>query len=101
MLGYTSKIKQLNAFNIKQQFTQYYKNLKVPQFTKVPLNFQKNTLFINEFGLYDLLIKSLKPSAKHFFNKYLTEIMPQIRNNGKYILENTEHSKHIKSYHFV
>ena len=60
VLGYTSTLKQSNIFNIDN-------------------NFQKNTLFINESGLYYVLSKSLKPLAKVFMDKYFKEIMPEIR----------------------
>jgi len=50
-------------------------NNRVPQLTGVPLNFQKNTVFINEQELYELLTLSTKPLAKVFMKKYYTEIM--------------------------
>jgi prophage antirepressor-like protein len=59
----------------------------------VPLNFQQNTNFINETGLYELLTKSNKPIAKVFMNKYFTEIMPTIRKTGKYILKEQDKEK--------
>jgi prophage antirepressor-like protein len=43
--------------------------------------------FINESGLYELLSISTKPLAKIFMNKYFTDIMPKIRENGKYELD--------------
>ncbi len=34
-----------------------------------------------------LLTNSTKPLAKIFMNKYINEIMPQIRKTGKFILD--------------
>lgn len=48
---------------------------------------QPNKKFINEAGLYELLSISTKPLAKLFMNKYFTDIMPKIREFGKYILD--------------
>jgi hypothetical protein len=55
--------------------------------------FKKKTKFINEAGLYLLLSKSTKEIAKQFLNKYLTEIMPQIRKTGKYISKKSDMKK--------
>ncbi len=57
------------------------------------MNFQQNTNFINETGLYELLTKSNKPIAKVFMNKYFTDIMPEIRKTGKYILKEEDKEK--------
>lgn len=87
ILNYTSINKQLNLLKInKTNINQYLNINKAPHHIGVPSNFQKNTKFINENGLYELLTKSNKPLAKVFMNKYFTEIMPTIRKTGKYIL---------------
>lgn len=52
----------------------------------LPSNFQTNTLFINESGLYEVLTLSTKPLAKIFKDKYFKEIMPKIRKSGQYIV---------------
>ena len=41
MLGYTSKIKQLNTVNLGSKYTKYYYKMKVIHTNGVPLNFQK------------------------------------------------------------
>jgi prophage antirepressor-like protein len=62
-----------------------------------PLNILKKShpdkKFINEFGLYELLSKSTKPLAKVFMDEYFTNIMPQIRKTGKYIIESQNKKK--------
>ena len=55
-----------------------------------PLNFQKNTLFINEYGLYKFLLSSNKQNAKYFIEKLTLEIMPEIREKSEYIIKGNE-----------
>ena len=50
-------------------------------------------LFVNEYGLYQLLTNSTKPLAKIYMNKYINEIMPQIRKTGKFILDDGNKQK--------
>jgi len=52
-----------------------------------------NQVFVNEAGLYEVLLKSTKPLAKIFTYKLLTDIMPEIRKKGKYILKGSEKKK--------
>lgn len=94
LLGYTSINKQLNLLKLNNHnIKQYLEISRPPHIIGVPLNFQKNTNFINEAGLYELLTKSNKPIAKAFMNKYLNEIMPTIRKTGKYILKEKDKEK--------
>ena len=74
-LGYTSLTKQFNLSTINKIYLNKFNKIKVPQSNGVPPNFQKNTVFINEPGLYELLAVSTKPLAKVFMKKYYTEIM--------------------------
>ena len=54
---------------------------------------QKTSKFINESGLYELISKSTKPVARIFMDKYFTDIMPEIRKNGQYILSKQDNDK--------
>ena len=74
-LGYTSITKQLNILNLNKIYMLKYYKIKVPQMSGVPYNFQKNTIFINEPGLYEVLSISRKPLAKIFMNEYFTKII--------------------------
>ena len=54
--------------------------------TKLNLGSQcGETNFINESGLYTLIIRSRKPEAKKFRKWVTTEVLPSIRKNGGYI----------------
>ena len=71
----------------------YFKNIRLTTRVVSLKNIQPNQLFINESGLYEFLILSTKPLAKQFMHKYFTDIMPQIRKTGKYILNEVDKDK--------
>jgi prophage antirepressor-like protein len=43
-------------------------------------------LFVNESGLYDLILNSRKPSAKRFRKWVTSKVLPSIRKNGMYMV---------------
>lgn len=45
----------------------------------------QNALFVNEDGLYDVILDSRKPEAKAFRKWITAEVLPQIRKTGGYI----------------
>ena len=45
----------------------------------------QNALFVNEDGLYDVILDSRKPEAKAFRKWITAEVLPQIRRTGGYI----------------
>jgi hypothetical protein len=71
---------------------EYYKIL-TPNGQGVRKFIKPNKKFINESGLYELLFISTKPLAKVFMDEYFTNIMPEIRKTGKYILDNKSKKK--------
>jgi len=46
--------------------------------------YKPNTLFINESGLYSLILSSKLPQAKAFKRWVTSEVLPQIRKTGGY-----------------
>lgn len=48
-------------------------------------NQNKETIIINESGLYALILSSKLPSAKEFKHWVTAEVLPSIRKNGAYI----------------
>ena len=48
---------------------------------------KRQTTFINESGLYSLILSSKLDSAKRFKRWVTSEVLPQIRKNGRYELE--------------
>ena len=48
-------------------------------------NYKANTMFVNESGLYSLVLSSKLPQAKEFKRWVTSEVLPQIRQTGGYI----------------
>jgi len=48
---------------------------------------QNHTKFINEAGLYELIMKSKMPKAKEFQTWVTSEVLPSLRKTGKYSME--------------
>ena len=51
-------------------------------------NYKSKTSFINEFGLYALILSSKFPQAREFKRRVTSEVLGQIRKMGGYILIN-------------
>lgn len=49
-------------------------------------------MFVNEDGLYDVILDSRKPQAKAFRKWITSEVLPAIRKTGGYIVSNPEES---------
>jgi prophage antirepressor-like protein len=90
-LGYKSLL-NIYKMKIPNEYINKIENIKVSSLIRIPYNFQPKTKFINEEGLNYILIRSNKEIAKDFINKYISDIMPEIRKTGKYILD--QKSKH-------
>lgn len=52
------------------------------------LNRVQNTNFVNEDGLYDVILDSRKPSARKFRKWITSEVLPSIRKTGSYVPRN-------------
>lgn len=50
---------------------------------------ERETIFINESGLYSLILSSKLPSAKKFKRWVTGEVLPSIRKHGAYMTDNT------------
>ncbi|ADD73779.1 BRO-F [Lymantria xylina nucleopolyhedrovirus] len=51
---------------------------------EIPSNWHPKTIFINESGLYSLILRSKKPEAQHFKHWVTSEVLPSIKKTGKY-----------------
>ena len=49
--------------------------------------YKSKTTFINEFGLYSLILSSKLPQAKEFKRWVTSEVLPQIRKTGAYLTQ--------------
>ena len=62
---------------------------------KIYLNAQPKSIYLNESGMYTLLIRSTKPKAEKFFLWVVEKVLPSIRKTGIYTANNS-HLKEIK-----
>src|SRR5699024_3955669 len=53
------------------------------------LNRQQKATFVNEDGLYDVILDSRKPEAKRFRKWITSEVIPSIRKHGAYMTPET------------
>lgn len=75
----------------KEYFNSYENIYPQSNLNKIKLNYQKpNEKFINESGLYLLLSQSSKDVAKELSSKLFTEVLPELRKKGKFVLNTTE-----------
>ena len=95
VLKYVNYKKAIKNLKIQDKFMQKYSNLQGAP-VGAPLTIHPEKLFINESGLYELLSISKKPLAKIFMDKYFTEIMPLIRQNGEYIMNSHDNKLRIE-----
>ena len=62
-------------------------------------NNEKNTIYINESGLYSLILRSKLESARVFKRQVTKDVLPSIRNTGRYIYDDMNR-KYIDSLTF-
>lgn len=91
-LGYTDIKKLKKRLDIGPEFFSTY-DMIYPQskLNQIKLEYQKpNEKFINESGMYLLLSQSSKAGAKQLSTLLFTNVLPELRKRGKYILNTTE-----------
>ena len=86
-LGYT---KPRNAIlsHVDEEDKQQLQNLTRPELGRVEQGLL-NTIYINESGLYSLILSSNLPTAKGFKRWVTSEVLPSIRKHGVYKKEYT------------
>ena len=68
---------------------------------------EKRTMYINESGMYSLVMRSDKPEAKAFKRWVTSEVLPQLRRTGQYAINSnilsltSETSLHYRIIHFI
>jgi len=60
--------------------------------------YHKNAIYINEPGLYSLVMRSEKPEATAFKKWVMTEVLPSIRKTGQYRILDLPQQQQIKIY---
>jgi len=79
---------------VDNEYIKYLKDL-VDDY-KIYSNAQPQSLFINEPGLYALLLRSKKKEAHRFYKWVIEDVLPSIRNKGFYELEEKHKEKVIQ-----
>ena len=92
-LGYSNITKAITEIKISSKYKKEYSKILTPRRRGGRIFIKPNKKFINESGLYELLSISTKSLAKVFMNEYFTNIMPEIRKTGKFILDNKSKKK--------
>jgi prophage antirepressor-like protein len=93
ILGYTNT-KRAILMNVDEEHKQVYKSLV--RMVRASLNFAMdagiaNDIFINESGLYSLIIRSNGPVAEIFKRWVCSDVLPSIRKTGSYSFEQVQH----------
>ncbi|AOW41396.1 bro [Trichoplusia ni granulovirus LBIV-12] len=56
----------------------------------IPVNWQPNTVFISEAGVYALIMRSKLPAAEEFQRWLFEEVLPELRRSGKYSIQDNQ-----------
>lgn len=93
ILGYSDPKKAIQQ-HIKKNYKSTYTEILAragdngaPPLSSLSYN-DKNTMFINESGLYKLIFKSQLPLAEKFQEWIQDDVLPSIRKNGSYSIQN-------------
>ena len=85
ILGYSNREKAIRM-HVEEDEKKKMNEL-MPAHRGPPLNSQPHTVFINESGLYSLILRSHLESAK-LFKKWITkEVIPSLRKSGSYTVK--------------
>lgn len=85
-LGDLCGILELTAKGVKQRLTdEVISNYPIPD----SLGRIQNTIFVNEDGLYDVILDSRKENARKFRKWVTSEVLPSIRKTGSYSMPKT------------
>jgi prophage antirepressor-like protein len=88
---------QKNRLNLDDKYFENYSEIsKNTKEIQNNTNVQPHLKMINESGLYLLLSKSNKKIAKQLAEKFFTEVLPELRNKGKFVLNTTDKADMIK-----
>ena len=82
VLGYANTTKAITN-NVDEDDKKKMEELGNPSEGLPDANARK-TVYINESGLYSLILRSEKPEAKHFKKWVCSEVLPSIRKRGSY-----------------
>lgn len=88
--------KKAIANNVDDDDTIEWRGLK-QNYTHLPTNLQPQTIFINESGLYQLVMRSRKKQAVPFRNWVTRDILPMLRARGAVVVSDQDPSKQLNN----
>ncbi|AMF83809.1 bro-A [Cnaphalocrocis medinalis granulovirus] len=98
-LGYSKPWNALKQ-HVKPQWSKKWDEIKGTLFqgtlvtssndNHLPTNWQPNTVFISEAGVYALIMRSKLPAAEEFQRWLFEEVLPELRKTGKYNIQNKQ-----------
>ncbi len=87
-LEYTNTRQAIRA-HVDDSHKQQYSTLRQgADIQPLALEVHPQTMMINEYGLYALVLRSSKAEAKRFHNWVISELIPTIRRTGQYSITN-------------
>nr|AWJ76686.1 bro-c [Lymantria dispar multiple nucleopolyhedrovirus] len=87
VLGYKQPKDAIRA-HVKPQWKTTWEEIKnVATEIQLPPNWQPNTVFISEAGVYALIMRSKLPAAEEFQRWLFEEALPELRKTGKYSMQ--------------
>lgn len=92
ILGYNNTKKAIRN-HVDDNDRKYFMFIKTKYKISKYKNFQPHSIYINESGLYSLLFKSRLEIGKKFKNWITSEVIPNIRKYGKYIMSEKYNKK--------
>lgn len=98
-LGYKNIKAEIHRHSIDSKYIKNYKEIynELPNDIKLsinhPKNFQFTMIMTDETGIYFILNKSRKEIAKQFRDELLTNILPTLRETGKYKFNQSDRNK--------
>jgi prophage antirepressor-like protein len=97
LLGYSNLKLQKNRLALDKKYFDKYENIykiaKVKQGIEIQNGIQPHLKMINESGLYVLLSRSNKQIAKNISEQLFSDVLPELRKNGKFVLTNPDKVK--------
>ena len=90
-LGYTNPQKALRDHVDEDDRKTYEELMKGVNENGIPSRQQPHEVYINESGLFSLVLRSHKEEAKAFKRWVTSEVLPSIRQNGGYVRHVVQH----------
>lgn len=98
VISHTQLVPSKITTMIEQSLVNYQEGVQNSIFPhqRSPVNWKPQTVFINERGLYQKILRSKKPEALHFQRGGTSKVLLSIRNTGAYVSPNIDINQILK-----